>query len=242
MYNHPDGKLFQKPVSKSQARDYYDVIKNPMDLSRMLKKIKTMQYSRKEDFRADFELMWSNCATYNTDPSHFARKAASNVKAYTDDLLLNVPSNFELKQSQQQALQQQQQLGAFSVSTPMQTPLPGSVETPVSAFAYAAAAQFAAEDRGTEAAVIAAASAATPAPETSTAAAAAPSVTTAETPSYKPLDTIRLKSRHDVLTAPLTKQEEQILQQLSMEQRTNIERDLSSIDVFDTDTRWHILT
>ncbi|KAJ7478861.1 Bromodomain-containing protein, partial [Mycena galericulata] len=56
---------FLKPVSKSEAPDYYGVITNPMDLQTMLKKVKQRQYRSKREFKDDLDLIWSNCFTYN---------------------------------------------------------------------------------------------------------------------------------------------------------------------------------
>eukprot|EP01119_Soliformovum_irregulare_P020113 TRINITY_DN647_c0_g1_i3.p1 TRINITY_DN647_c0_g1~~TRINITY_DN647_c0_g1_i3.p1 ORF type:complete len:900 (-),score=263.12 TRINITY_DN647_c0_g1_i3:18-2717(-) len=60
---------FLTRVRKSDAPDYYDVIKNPMDLSIMTKKLKAAEYSSKRDFEKDLQLIFSNCRRYNTDPS-----------------------------------------------------------------------------------------------------------------------------------------------------------------------------
>jgi len=42
------------------------VIKNPMDLQTIMKNIKAHKYRSKADFAADLELIWDNCAYYNT--------------------------------------------------------------------------------------------------------------------------------------------------------------------------------
>ena len=47
------------------------VIKNPMDLGTMTKKMKALQYKSKDEFTQDLDLIWSNCLTYNTLPVSF---------------------------------------------------------------------------------------------------------------------------------------------------------------------------
>lgn len=44
---------------------YSDIIKSPMDLGTMTKKLKNMQYSSKKDFADDLNLIWSNCMIYS---------------------------------------------------------------------------------------------------------------------------------------------------------------------------------
>jgi transcriptional activator SPT7 len=76
---------FLKPVKKSEAWDYDrgwsqegywekanaqlpSVIKHPMDLQTMGRKIKSHSYMSKKAFADDLTLIWDNCLTYNTDP------------------------------------------------------------------------------------------------------------------------------------------------------------------------------
>ena len=46
----------------------YAVIKKPMDLGTVLKKVKTQQYKDKKSFADDLNLIWDNCLEYNTWP------------------------------------------------------------------------------------------------------------------------------------------------------------------------------
>ncbi len=62
---------FLAKVNKRDAPDYYNIIKNPMDLGTMLKKLKAQQYNSKDDFAADLQLIWDNCLYYNTDPVRY---------------------------------------------------------------------------------------------------------------------------------------------------------------------------
>eukprot|EP01117_Protostelium_nocturnum_P011674 TRINITY_DN4249_c0_g1_i2.p1 TRINITY_DN4249_c0_g1~~TRINITY_DN4249_c0_g1_i2.p1 ORF type:complete len:232 (+),score=96.99 TRINITY_DN4249_c0_g1_i2:148-843(+) len=60
---------FLTRVRKSDAPDYYDIISNPMDLATMTKKLNKCEYSSKAEFQEDLRLIFSNCRTYNTDPT-----------------------------------------------------------------------------------------------------------------------------------------------------------------------------
>ncbi|KAJ3299782.1 Transcriptional activator spt7 [Borealophlyctis nickersoniae] len=86
--NH--SKPFLRPVSKKEAPDYYDIIKNPMDLGTVTKKLKDLQYNSKAEFAADLYLIWSNCETYNAR-THPIRHMGSALKRKTTDLLKKVP-------------------------------------------------------------------------------------------------------------------------------------------------------
>ena len=48
--------------------DYPIIIKNPMDLGTIKKKIKSKKYKNLHEFINDIQLVWDNCKTYN-DPS-----------------------------------------------------------------------------------------------------------------------------------------------------------------------------
>lgn len=47
--------------------DYYKIIKNPMDLSTIKKRLQEeyYMYTKPEDFVADFRLIFQNCAEFN---------------------------------------------------------------------------------------------------------------------------------------------------------------------------------
>lgn len=82
---------FLQRVNKREAPDYYNVIKHPMDIGTMMKKLKQLQYKSKKDFVEDLMLIWSNCLKYNADPSHFLRKKALHMKKETEKLVPLIP-------------------------------------------------------------------------------------------------------------------------------------------------------
>ncbi|KAM9856608.1 bromodomain-containing protein 4-like isoform 2-T2 [Aulostomus maculatus] len=62
---------FHKPVDAKSLglHDYHDIIKHPMDLSTIKKKLDNRQYRDAQEFAADVRLMFSNCYKYNP-PDH----------------------------------------------------------------------------------------------------------------------------------------------------------------------------
>jgi transcriptional activator SPT7 len=67
------------------------VIKNPMDLGTVSKKLKQFQYKSKADLSKDLHLIYENCLIYNTDPHSEYRKHAIAMRRKTDRLLSRVP-------------------------------------------------------------------------------------------------------------------------------------------------------
>nr|XP_029488939.1 bromodomain testis-specific protein-like isoform X4 [Oncorhynchus nerka] len=65
------GWPFYKPVDTEALglRDYHDIIKQPMDLGTIRKKMDEREYMDAQEFAADFRLMFSNCYKYNP-PTH----------------------------------------------------------------------------------------------------------------------------------------------------------------------------
>ncbi|XP_039293213.1 transcription initiation factor TFIID subunit 1 [Nilaparvata lugens] len=71
---------FNKPVNKKMVKDYYTVIKTPMDLDTIAKKVKSHKYHNRHEFLADVELILENCTIYNGKDSPFTEKAETLVK------------------------------------------------------------------------------------------------------------------------------------------------------------------
>ena len=63
---------FLTPVSPAQAVDYYQIIKQPMDLGTVGKKLNKSghrEYTDPMQFRDDMRLIWKNCSMYNVPDS-----------------------------------------------------------------------------------------------------------------------------------------------------------------------------
>ena len=63
-------RLLQQYVTRPSdlriAEQTTPVVKHPMDLGTVLKKVKAQQYKDKKAFKADLDLIWDNCLLYNT--------------------------------------------------------------------------------------------------------------------------------------------------------------------------------
>ncbi|CAB41059.2 SWR1 complex bromodomain subunit bdf1 [Schizosaccharomyces pombe] len=74
---------FYQPVDPvaCDCPDYFDVIKEPMDLSTIQSKLNKNEYSTLEEFESDILLMFNNCFTYNPPgtPVHVMGRQLENV-------------------------------------------------------------------------------------------------------------------------------------------------------------------
>ncbi|CAI7718791.1 histone acetyltransferase GCN5, putative [Plasmodium vivax] len=71
---------FLKPVSLSEAPDYYDIIKEPTDILTMRRKARHGEYKTKEDFGIELKRMFDNCRLYNA-PTTIYFKYANELQA-----------------------------------------------------------------------------------------------------------------------------------------------------------------
>lgn len=100
----PESWPFLKPVNKKQVKDYYTVIRRPMDLETLSKKVAAHKYHSRAEFLADVELIANNCEQYNGNTSsftdqakllvEFSRKALDEVRTYTHTMFR---INYDLK-------------------------------------------------------------------------------------------------------------------------------------------------
>lgn len=68
-------KVFHEAVDVKEVPTYLDVIKNPMDFSKMQEKIKRMEYATFSHFEADFDLIINNCLLFNEKGDYFYKYA-----------------------------------------------------------------------------------------------------------------------------------------------------------------------
>ena len=66
---------FMKPVNKKMVKDYYEVIKNPIDLETIGRKVTSHKYHSRAEFLDDIELLYNNSRIYNGENSEFTGKA-----------------------------------------------------------------------------------------------------------------------------------------------------------------------
>ncbi|KOS17902.1 Transcriptional activator spt7 [Escovopsis weberi] len=82
---------FLTRVNKRDAPDYYNFIKNPMDLGTMTKKLKSLTYKSKAEFVVDLNLIWDNCLKYNQDMNHPLRRMANGMRKEAEKLIPLIP-------------------------------------------------------------------------------------------------------------------------------------------------------
>lgn len=82
--------LMSSEPLKMGIPEYAKIIKKPMDLSTMKKKLDAGEYPTAEKFRDDFKLMIKNCMTFNPpgNPVHEAGKA---LQSLFDEKWKNLP-------------------------------------------------------------------------------------------------------------------------------------------------------
>ncbi|XP_012257174.2 transcription initiation factor TFIID subunit 1 [Athalia rosae] len=101
---------FLKPVNKKLVKDYYNVIKRPIDLEAISKKVTAHKYHSRHEFLRDIEQILENCTVYNGKDSPFTLKAEALVKVCKetleeyDDHLTQLEGNITLVQ--QRAMEQ----------------------------------------------------------------------------------------------------------------------------------------
>ena len=104
---------FQQPVNRKQMKHYYDLIKDPMDLETMRKKIAHHEYHHRSEFLADMKLIYNNSKQFNGEHSEFTLKAKfllsiADEKLYSDPNMNATLAEFEekIKKVQERVLEQ----------------------------------------------------------------------------------------------------------------------------------------
>ncbi|WVQ84935.1 hypothetical protein IAT38_007098 [Cryptococcus sp. DSM 104549] len=78
--SHRNGNVFLNPVKKSEAPDYHEVIKRPMDLKTMRVRIKDGQIGSIDEFERDAMLLFANAMMYNQPDSQVYGMAQEMMK------------------------------------------------------------------------------------------------------------------------------------------------------------------
>ena len=82
---------FLRPFNKCDAPDYDQVIKRPMDLGAINKKLKNLHYNCKGEIVDDLNLIWANCLRYFRLPTHPFRQDALWMREEADKLIPLMP-------------------------------------------------------------------------------------------------------------------------------------------------------
>lgn len=85
-YNKAEADPFRKPVDWKALGlfDYPQIIKKPMDLGQIKRKIDKEEYRTLHDAAEDVRLVWKNCMQYNADGSDFYLLAQGLSKKFED--------------------------------------------------------------------------------------------------------------------------------------------------------------
>lgn len=83
---HASAWPFLKPVDKTEAPDYYDHIKFPMDLRTMTDRLKNRYYVHKRLFIADMNRIFTNCRSYNKPDTEYY-KCANTMERFLNNKL-----------------------------------------------------------------------------------------------------------------------------------------------------------
>ncbi|CAH8360226.1 unnamed protein product [Eruca vesicaria subsp. sativa] len=82
MQDHSDAWPFKEPVDPLDVPDYYEIIKDPIDLKTIGKRVESEQYYVTLDmFVADARRMFNNCRTYNS-PDTIYYKCATRLETH----------------------------------------------------------------------------------------------------------------------------------------------------------------
>lgn len=101
---------FLQAVKKKDAPDYHIIVKTPMDLALMTKKLKQVAYQSKAEFVEDLRLIWRNCLRYNSAPDHPIRKHALFMQKETDKLVPLIPDIVIRDQKEVEAEERRRQI------------------------------------------------------------------------------------------------------------------------------------
>ena len=135
---------FNKPVDPIQFQDYYDVVKEPIDLGTIKKRLDGNEYEEPDEFAAEVRKVWANCFLYN-QPGTDVHRMATQLSAQFEEKFRELdrgsgggggPGNAEMRRmkkqmaemqkamaQQNQLMQQQQQLVAQQQQMAMMQPV-----------------------------------------------------------------------------------------------------------------------
>ncbi|EJU02667.1 hypothetical protein DACRYDRAFT_21692 [Dacryopinax primogenitus] len=122
MNKHAD--LFRMPVDpiRDRAPNYFDVIKNPMDLSNISAKLEDGRYGDRFAFEQDFRLMIQNAHTYNPLGT-YAHTEANKLQEFFDKQWARISKTLDAAQSKEEAV-------LLSAVAPPST-IPAEIASPV---------------------------------------------------------------------------------------------------------------
>ncbi|KAH9513823.1 Transcription initiation factor TFIID subunit 1-like [Bulinus truncatus] len=77
---------FHQPVNRKTVKDYYTVVKRPMDLASLLKNVQSHKYQSKDQFVEDAELLYTNSLQYNGPEHTYTQTARKLMELMKEEL------------------------------------------------------------------------------------------------------------------------------------------------------------
>ncbi|KAI0308085.1 hypothetical protein B0F90DRAFT_1680044 [Multifurca ochricompacta] len=125
-------KLFLQPVDpvRDRAPNYFEIIKNPMDISTMNAKLEAGMYKERFAFEGDLRLMIRNAKTYNM-PGTFAYNETLALESVFDKSWARINNTIDMKSANQPKLMPPPPLPiqAKTATAPAKAPATSSVST-----------------------------------------------------------------------------------------------------------------
>lgn len=90
LQNHAAAWPFLQPVNREEVPDYYEFIKEPMDLSTMEVKLENNRYEKMENFIYDARLVLNNCRMYNGENTSYF-KYANRLEKFFNSKIKEIP-------------------------------------------------------------------------------------------------------------------------------------------------------
>ncbi|XP_050421868.1 transcription initiation factor TFIID subunit 1-like [Adelges cooleyi] len=96
---------FMKPVNRKLIKDYYNVIKEPIDLETIASRVSSHKYHNRKEFLDDINLILENSIAYNGENSDYTQHARTLIKAANnfiegfDEYLTQLEKNISLVQA-----------------------------------------------------------------------------------------------------------------------------------------------
>jgi bromodomain-containing protein 8 len=66
---HRNGNIFHNPIKKTEAPDYHEIVKRPIDLKTIKAKVKDGHIANSLEYQRDIYLMFANAMMYNVPGS-----------------------------------------------------------------------------------------------------------------------------------------------------------------------------
>jgi len=103
MIQHKHANIFMRPVDPVALNipDYFDIVKNPMDLMTVHKRISSGLYDSPSLFEGDMLLIWKNAMLYNP-VGNFVHNAAKNMMKDFTEQYRNVEDQLRIEEERHQ--------------------------------------------------------------------------------------------------------------------------------------------